>query len=538
MPPFARLLLLLYSLALSAAPYSAAAQSDPGLTPVTSVSSNTIQVLAPAGDSLWLGPFLTVYLEDEGRFLFSQQPRLQEDGNVVFALDAAKPAAGSPFAVWSSLAFDTGNGTPGAGGFLVSTDGGQTFAFQPDHLDAVGDTTVRYGSDTFPAIPATQPANNAVQSLDVDPGSGTVWIAGNQSGIRRSADGGATWTRAVLPPDTSRSIAPNATPRFPVGAPVSQTRGSLNHIGLSVLVDEAGTVWAGTANGINRSDASTALPSGSRAWVRTVYDGTPDGLTGNTVIALAEQPRADARNPIWMATWPFNQTPSDVQRFGATVTEDGGQTFRQTLVGEQVFGFAFRGETAYAAAESGLHVSDDGGATWRTVRTFRLQDEAAFLRDDAEPRSVATTDSALWVGTTDGLLRLHHSDEAALRSDDLAAPGPAWQLFRTDVPVNPEQPSDAVPDVATYAYPNPFSPSQDEVVRIRYELDARRSVTVEIYDFGMNRVRTLRDNKPAGQHETVWDGTDARGLRLPNGTYFYTVETGSGTERGKILLVE
>ena len=76
-------------------------------------------------------------------------------------------------------------------------------------------------------------------------------------------------------------------------------------------------------------------------------------------------------------------------------------------------------------------------------------------------------------------------------------------------------------------------------MRIRYERDAAGTTRVQILDFEMRRVRTLRarDASP-GAHELVWDGTDARGLRLPNGTYFYEVETDRGRARGKILLID
>ena len=514
---------------------SAQAQAD-GLAPVSGVSSNSIQVLEPTSDALWIGPFLTVYLEDEARFLFADTPRLQDSDNVVFAIDATQPAPQAPPTVWASLAFDTGNGTPGAGGFLVSTDGGTAFDFRPPHLDTITDTTIAYGDATFPAIPASQAANNAVQSIDNDPATGTLWIAGGQSGLRRSTDGGETWERAVLPPDSLLFVAPNDTAPFLVGPPVSETRGFRNHVAFSVRVDETGTVWAGTAGGINQSAPETVRPSGDRAWTRTVHNGTTTGLTGNNVVALAEQPLPTTRNPIWMATWASGQSPGE--RFGVTVTRDGGATFEQRLIGEQVFDFAFRGETVYAAAESGLHIWQPDQRTWQTVRDFRLADDDDFLRNDAQPQAVATTSDALWVATTDGLLRLPRAQEPALLRQDPATQGPSWDLFRTDVPVNPDEPSDAVPDVSTYAYPNPFSPSNDRVVRIRYALASPQDVTIEIFDFGMNRVRTLQDQKPAGQQESVWDGTDSRGLRLPNGTYFYTVETNDGTERGKILLVE
>jgi hypothetical protein len=209
-----------------------------------------------------------------------------------------------------------------------------------------------------------------------------------------------------------------------------------------------------------------------------------------------------------------------------TVTTDGGQTYRQTLIGERVYDFAFRGERVYAAAENALFRSDDGGRTWISQSTFPPEEgEADALPASIGLRAVVTTPRALWLGTTDGLLR--STDE-----------GRTWQIFRTSAPVNPDEPTDAAPDVATYAYPNPFSPARDQITRIRYETGQASSVRVDIYDFAMNRVRTIRDDVGPGQVETTWDGKDEGGLRLPNGTYFYTVETDRGTVRGKILLVE
>ena len=180
----------------------------------------------------------------------------------------------------------------------------------------------------------------------------------------------------------------------------------------------------------------------------------------------------------------------------------------------------------YAASDQALFFSDDGGATWNSITTFPpASDQTPELPRDVELRAVATTPSALWLGTTDGLLRSTNE-------------GQTWQVFRTSAPVNPDEPTDAAPDVATYAYPNPFSPAADDIIRIRYETESATSVEINIYDFAMNRVRTIRDDVGSGQVETTWNGVDEGGLRLPNGPYFYTVDTGSGTVRGKILLIE
>jgi hypothetical protein len=323
-----------------------------------------------------------------------------------------------------------------------------------------------------------------------------------------------------------------------VGPPLDDGRGFQNYRAFSVLVDETGTVWAGTVAGLNRSTPADVGPNGDRAWRLFRPDGTPNSLTGQIVLALAEQPRPNGRNPIWIATLRAD-TGGPLQRTGITMTPDGGETFRQPLIGEQVNDLAARQDRVYAAAESGLFVSADQGETWRSIEDVALADEDQVIPGGITARSVEVTPSALWVGTTEGLLRLDREKEPRLLPETPDASPPEWQLFRTQVPVNPETPTEQAPDVETYAYPNPFVRSQDDVVRIVYEVpesQGAQTVEVNIYDFGMNRVRTLREQEPTGQQEMVWDGTDASGLRLPTGTYLYTVEVGGSTARGKILL--
>jgi hypothetical protein len=306
----------------------------------------------------------------------------------------------------------------------------------------------------------------------------------------------------------------------------------LNHLGFSVLVDETGTVWAGTARGVNRSRPDQVRGEGRRGWRRFSAADSAGSLTGNFVVDLAEQPRPGARNPIWMATWAGQQEQDGaLQRFGLTLTPDGGTTFRKTLVGERISDLAARRDRVYAAGRNGLFVTDDQGQTWRSIEDFPLQNDDSVLPPDVTPQSVAVTDAALWLGTSDGLLRLDRA-----REPDLPDDAPAWQLFRAETPVNPERTSDEVPDVSTYAYPNPFVPSDDQLVRIAYELPEARAVEVTIYDFAMNRVWSTTAQKPAGQQETVWDGTDDSGLRVPTGTYFYRVDLGGQTVQGKILV--
>jgi len=539
--PMRRLFVCLFVLGLGAAPAMGQVLSSErlqDLQPTVGLASNTVQELAAAGDSLWIGPLLTVYVEEEEQLFQPDgqlvQRRLIDGSDFVFSLSTER-ASGPSSTVWAGLAFDVGGGTVGAGGFLVSTDGGQSFEERPVPLDEPSDTTIAYGTSTLPAVPVTQEANSPPRDIALGRGD-TVWVAGARSGLRRSADQGETWSRTVLPPDTSTRIEPAQPNDFLVAPPQDDGRGFQNYRAFSVLVDETGTVWAGTAAGLNRSTPSDVGPNGDRAWRLFRPDGTPNSLTGQIVFELAEQPRPDGRNPIWMATLRAD-TDGPLQRTGLTVTSNGGETFRQPLIGEQVNGIAARRTRVYAAAESGLFVSGDQGDTWRSIEDVTLADEDQVLPGGITARSVEVTPAALWVGTTEGLLRLEREQEPRLLPGNSDVPPPEWQLFRTQVPVNPEEPTEQAPDVGTYAYPNPFVQSQDEVVRIVYDVPEPQTVEVTIYDFGMTRVRTLREQEPAGQEEEmVWDGTGEDGLRLPTGTYLYTVEVGGETLRGKILL--
>jgi hypothetical protein len=501
--------------------------------------SNDVQVLAPAGDSLWSGPFLTLFLAPEDRenpadsLLTVDRQELVEGQSVVFSIEAENTASGGR--VWAGLAFDTGGGEPGVAGYLVSSNGGTSFERRGPQLDAPSDTTIAYGNASLPAVPVTQQASSTPQDLAFGPGPDTVWVAGVRSGLRWSVDGGQSWARAVLPPDTSRSVDPAASPEFLVSPPLGDGRGWRNHLAYSVHVDHSGTVWAGTLGGLNWSrpaDRTTIGGTAYRGWQRVTSADSTSGPPGNFVVSIAEQPRPGARNRIWVAAWPGQQqADASLQRFGVAVTNDGGTTFRQTLIGERIFDLAARQSRVYAVGQSGLFVSVDQGRTWRSVGRFPLRDDEQVLPSSLTYRSVAVTTNALWVGTSEGLLRLARVDEPALLSEN-----PEWTLLRAQTPVNPEAPSETVPDVSTYAYPNPFVPSQDEFVRIAYELNEPGTVEINIYDFAMNRVRTLTDQKPAGQHETVWRGTDEQGLRVPTGAYIYTVEAGGRTVDGKILV--
>lgn len=491
------------------------------LLPVPSIADNFISNLAARGDSLWVGPRLNLTFDGGQTWYQARVDSITQGRGRVYALLVMGDT------IWASLgtrykADLNGDGVDDdvfeAVGLVFSTDGGQTWGFRFPPLDAPTDTVIRYGVSRLSAEPVVAPQLTTTFDLAYDRQRGRLWAASWYGGLRYSDDFGRTWHRAVLPPDTLDALRPDQLYRFRVAPPSSALDRYANYFAFAVHVDGVGTVWAGTAGGINRS------LDGGLSWDRFFNDGRPNGPTGNWIIAISEQRRPNGQRVLWFATRPAGAGPGET--FGITRTADGGRTFQQVLLGERINGFAFRGDTVYAAGDNGLFISTDQGRTWRTIRDFYDPAAHRVVRPDVRVLAVAVTRSHLWIGTSDGLLR----------SDD---GGRTWRLFRADVPLRPDSPSPTVPRVDTYAYPNPFSPALDAFVRIRYELERAVRVRVHVFDFGLQRIRTLFEgSQTAGVHEVIWDGLDARGVRVANGVYFYAVETGSATYWGKILVIE
>ena len=513
---------------------------------------NGVFVLEADGGDLFAGPRLLVVAPDgTQRFaggddafdpitaidprVFTVEARTTDAGQTVFA--------GLGF---SDISADADEPPSTAAGFAVSTDGGRTWAARPPALDETRDTAVPFGVSTLAAVPVTAPQGAPPLDLALTPGADTAYVASAAAGLRRSTDGGATWQRVVLPPDSLVVLDPREPQFFTVAAQgevlPDETRSTeaLNFFAYSVLVAQDGTVWAGTFSGLNRSVALDGQDD--LAWVRYLDTPLGNAPVGNHVYALEERPR-DGASEVWAACWVSpDERSAPEEEFGVVAwtgdDADGRPVFETKLLGARVYDLAFDGARAYAASDDGLYVADDADeAEWRVVRVFRGPDGAPLpIAEGTRVFAVAVTAAAdgpgtVWAGTAEGLLR----------SDD---GGQSWALLRASVPtrpgpLDPGVDADEVPEVDVYAYPNPFTPRTDGFARVRFDLDGGADVTVRVYDFGMRLVRTLEaPGRPAGANEVLWDGLSDRGTRVANGAYVYVVDAGGEQLSGKLLVFE
>lgn len=258
-----------------------------------------------------------------------------------------------------------------------------------------------------------------------------------------------------------------------------------------------------------------------------------DGITGNFIPAMEVQYIDSGAAIIWTSCRPtfggFSgiAVGAQIRLIDTTATPDDTIYTRQWLSQYDQFAwnFSFNGDTAFAATDSGLIFTVDTGFTWDTVQFIDTAGNTIY--DSGRPVfGVSAIDSFLWVGAEDRIIRL--------RLSDFEAEG----FYVIDSNTEKSE---------VYAFPVPYSNVQDVGggITFRFALDKDASVTIEVYDFGMNLVRRVIDNQffTAGFYPTVtqsvqWDVLNGKGNQLAVGIYYFKVELSTGETRwGKLAVI-
>ena len=393
--------------------------------------------------------------------------------------------------VWVATAFDTmtdvGEMTAG-GGLSYTTDHGDTWHWISQPVDS------RYETEYAPTTTNVQNITYDIALTD-----SAVWIASFAGGLRKSTDWGATWDVVTVD-----------------GLPFDVVDHLTHRVFSVISVD--GNIWVGSAGGIHKST------DGGRHWTSFNHQNQVRGISGNFVVALGHQSHPD-KDIIWGATLAAIDS---AEFYAVSKTQDGGLTWSTCLEREFAHNFAFDGSAVYAATDNGLFKSLDFGETWSVFPQI-IDSETGEGVYTTEMYSVDVgQQSVLWVGGADGLART---------SDN----GITWKVFRAfRVPGEEGTPK-------TYAYPNPFSPVRhhqiggDGYVRFQYQTTRSTTVTVRVYDFGMNLVATIVEEKARpveGDYAEVWNGRNQVGDMVANGVYFYTITMqGEAPLWGKVMVV-
>lgn len=484
--------------------------------------SNTIEKILIQDNVIWLATSKGLSKSSDNGLSWTNFYNAQE-----FGTESISSIGYGNGAVWAATWHyenKLGSNVPVGTGIKFSTDQGQTWNKIPQPVDAPGDSSIVYGINKIRALPVTVAEQNFIYDMTFT--NNTIWIATFAGGLRKSTDMGQTWKRVVLPPDNLNSIKPTDTLKFSL-QPQSGKFGPesyLNHRVFSVLTIDDNTIYVGTAGGINKST------DGGVSWVKFNHTNQTNPISGNFILSLEKN---DYNNSIWAGTWKAEGT---TEYWGVSSSNDGGQNWKTYLTDERVmdFGFKYFGNPGsyisadiFVATQSGCYRSSNNGSTWIAAPEI-IDDNKNVSLTTKHFRSVKVkrnqdNSTDIWLGTLNGLARL--KETAGFWSGN-------WKVFLASEKLASAN--------DTYAFPNPFSPDE-ESIRIKYSTSQSANVTIRIFDFGMNLVKTLIQNVNKNinsENFELWNGRDESGKIVPNGVYFYRIDIGGSKPLyGKIMVM-
>ena len=503
--------------------------------------SNIVAEIRLVGDSLtWFGTGRGLAMHD-GKSLYSYRTTLDSlaDGQVTKMLPFGGIPAVAVMNDTMAVAYSGDNGSIQVGYGLTLTynaqsvkdSAGISWVYLRQPMDADADTLRPFGEGFFRSLPVTVPEANV--TYDAFLYGDYLWTASWAGGLRRFHLDNQNWEVIPMPMDQQDSLSfcsgfdetdelgRNILPGYYLNPRDPGDGGNHNHKAFSVLVN-GDTVWAGTANGINRgimiNEWQEVTPGNFQLfncieWVHYTYQNAD--LSGNFVVGLAKQ-FWNGGTTIWAATMNAD-TPGEVR--GLSYTRDGGLTWKTTLLGERIYNITAKDSLVLASSQSGLWKSFDG-ENWALYNpaidtTFMAQSE--ILTDivytsviDDRKEDV----SSLWVGTSDG---------AALSTD---LQGSSWTIFQTEYD-----------STEFYAYPNPFSPlnhnqmGNEGYVRFHTGTIINSQVELDIFNFAMEKVFQTNFDLNAYDGALKWNGRDMNGMLVDNGVYFIRMKYAPSVNR-------
>jgi len=481
--------------------------------------SNTVTDIITNGDTIWLGTSRGVSLSIDGGENWTNFY-----GQADFGTDNIASIGYNNGVFWCATAKSTevtgGSSLPEGTGLKYTTNLGATWTSIPQPLDNPDSTTEQYGNNTIQALPVTVAIQNLAYDIAFTPN--TIWIATFAGGLRKSTDNGQTWKRVVLPPDNLNSIAPTDTLDFCL-SPVAGNfcgEGNFNHRVFSVISTDANTLYVGTAGGINKST------DGGISWVKFNAQNQSEPISGNFITALGYN---QLSNTVWASSWKANDQS---EFYGVSSSSNGGQTWRTFLRDERPHNFGFKNNDTMIPTDNGVFRSSDFGSTWLLPNNIIDENTYTFAKlalTTKEFYSAAAEVDYIWLGSANGLARLEELPGRMWQG--------SWKIYFGTYPLKS--------DNETYCAPNPFNPRHDDGLKIKYSTSGIDvNVTIRIFDFGFNYVKTVVQNVTRNFSKDsipidYWDGRDDNGNYVPNGVYFYRVEVGDNDGvYGKILVIQ
>ncbi len=346
--------------------------------------------------------------------------------------------------------------------------------------------------------------------------------------IAKSSDGGATWQpqKIMSGYDLDGIYAVNNQLIWAVGS--------------GVLKSEDG--------GINWIEQQ--VPAGSYSKVQFVNDSA-GWIVGSTILHTTDGGATWQEQGVGVVAAGIgglafvNESKGWVVNGSIYHTDDGGETWSQQSTNGAGVIFFLNEQIGWAAGRN-LFRTSDGGQTWIESDGGETILATALHFTDAMHGLAFGFDGPLF--TEDGgatWKKLLHITTNVISDIDFVGEQIGWlvggwgSILHTQTGITHVESSPAMTDELTFIlhhnYPNPFNPR----TTILFETRSPGHVHLSIFDILGRKIKTLiRKQLSPGLHESAWDGTDASGVQVASGIYFYRLQVDNGTvATNKMLLI-
>ena len=409
-------------------------------------------------------------------------------------------------------------------GISYSIDYGENWDYISQPIDSIPNSgkyhTIKWGDQDISILSVTTEINNI--SYDLSIGENYIYAASWAGGIRRYGPLDQiqkNWQVIPLPMDSDTNLICGSifdenyelNPNDPING------GNHNHKGFSVLVLND-TIWAGTANGINKG----IIESDCISWIQHNTSEYNNGnLSGNWVIGFLNQQLNGLKERIWAITWAGSGAN---EKHALSYTDDGGTSWETTSPSgyfDKVYNLYTYQNKIWAASESGLYMSLDG-EHWEKYSDEKIDSITGEQIFAESVLAVLFDNEWLWIGTSDGLGIITNDNRSMTVHRH-------WE-----------------PSSKFSAYPNPFlideynQSNGNGHVRFIYTNLNNYSGKIDIYDFAMDRVVQLNNFNMVNtaESEVVWNGKNEYGHRVSNGVYFCRLSLNNNYYWTKLAIVK
>jgi photosystem II stability/assembly factor-like uncharacterized protein len=382
--------------------------------------------------------------------------------------------------------------------------------------------------------------------------SQTGWIIGESALLRKTTDGGTSWTDQPNP-------LTGTTQRLESVHFVDKNNGwvAAGYSGKILNTTNGGANWAEQTSGtsewlysVHFINASTGWAAGGSALLKTTNGGTtwlkqtlPSGVTSLRAVHFYDASNGFAAGGTGGSSIAIRST-------------DGGVSWTV-----EETGFSMQFNAVYAAGPGLGWVAGQNGAIIRygqpaanlppvfvSASTVQVIEKSAFIYTahatdpEGAPLTYSFSNYPAWMTPGDSTLSgTAPAGEGAASFTVTASDGIGASVLNVSVTILKgtgvgTESEYTVPNAYSLfqAYPNPFNPSTS----VAFTLPERAEVALRIFDVRGNRVKTVfRGGKEAGKHKAFWDGKDESDRSMPSGVYFFQMTAGPYRSIQKMMMI-